>query len=303
MNNTNQKKQMYTEELTLFQQIAVEGEIAAIMHECSTDKERMYYAYLKLALCDDRYLLVYKNEFMKYLDEEQVNDIVGYRYSEIIPVYLFVDKFIKELKGMLGGECGNLRIFRQPIEVVKSKFIVGMRELLTYIPTTASALLDGIMNSAEADLEFLIPIVFALKQDVEDSVMEQSVGYDVKIKLLSTPLDKAPIMNLPVEDERLKRSIANEGLSKEERVKNTLETLAGVVKSVLVNIDEDDEEFDDEPTQLVYIVEKIDKSNNAVVFTKEFETQQQATEYIKNAVKDYPEIAKRFNFTVKVVEV
>lgn len=301
MSKTNQKNQMYTEELTLFQQIAVEGEVAAIMHDCNTEKEKMYFAYLKLALCDERYLLVYKNEFMKYLDEDQVNDIVGYRYSEIIPVYLFVDKFVRELKGMMGGECGNLRIFKQPIEVVKSKFIVGMRELLTYIPNTASAVLDGIMNSAEADLEFLIPIVFALKQDAEDTVMEQSVGYDVKIKLLSTPLDKAPIMNLPVEDERLKRNIANEGMSKEERVKNTLDTLAGVIKSVLVS--EDDEDFEDEPTQIVYIVEKIDKSNNAVVFTKEFETQQQATEYIKNAVKDYPEIAKRFNFTVKVVEV
>lgn len=302
MSKTNQKNQMYTEELTLFQQIAVEGEVAAIMHDCNTEKEKMYFAYLKLALCDERYLLVYKNEFMKYLDEDQVNDIVGYRYSEIIPVYLFVDKFVRELKGMMGGECGNLRIFKQPIEVVKSKFIVGMRELLTYIPNTASAVLDGIMNSAEADLEFLIPIVFALKQDAEDTVMEQSVGYDVKIKLLSTPLDKAPIMNLPVEDERLKRNIANEGMSKEERVKNTLDTLAGVIKSVLVSED-DDEDFEDEPTQIVYIVEKIDKSNNAVVFTKEFETQQQATEYIKNAVKDYPEIAKRFNFTVKVVEV
>lgn len=302
MSKTNQKNQMYTEELTLFQQIAVEGEVAAIMHDCNSEKEKMYFAYLKLALCDERYLLVYKNEFMKYLDEDQVNDIVGYRYSEIIPVYLFVDKFVREIKGMMGGECGNLRIFKQPIEVVKSKFIVGMRELLTYIPNTASAVLDGIMNSAEADLEFLIPIVFALKQDAEDTVMEQSVGYDVKIKLLSTPLDKAPIMNLPVEDERLKRNIANEGMSKEERVKNTLDTLAGVIKSVLVSED-DDEDFEDEPTQLVYIVEKIDKSNNAVVFTKEFETQQQATEYIKNAVKDYPEIAKRFNFTVKVVEV
>lgn len=302
MSKTNQKNQMYTEELTLFQQIAVEGEVAAIMHDCNTEKEKMYFAYLKLALCDERYLLVYKNEFMKYLDEDQVNDIVGYRYSEIIPVYLFVDKFVRELKGMMGGECGNIRIFKQPIEVVKSKFIVGMRELLTYIPNTASAVLDGIMNSAEADLEFLIPIVFALKQDAEDTVMEQSVGYDVKIKLLSTPLDKAPIMNLPVEDERLKRNIANEGMSKEERVKNTLDTLAGVIKSVLVSED-DDEDFEDEPTQIVYIVEKIDKSNNAVVFTKEFETQQQATEYIKNAVKDYPEIAKRFNFTVKVVEV
>lgn len=302
MSKTNQKNQMYTEELTLFQQIAVEGEVAAIMHDCNSEKEKMYFAYLKLALCDERYLLVYKNEFMKYLDEDQVNDIVGYRYSEIIPVYLFVDKFVREIKGMMGGECGNLRIFKQPIEVVKSKFIVGMRELLTYIPNTASAVLDGIMNSAEADLEFLIPIVFALKQDAEDTVMEQSVGYDVKIKLLSTPLDKAPIMNLPVEDERLKRNIANEGMSKEERVKNTLDTLAGVIKSVLVSED-DDEDFEDEPTQIVYIVEKIDKSNNAVVFTKEFETQQQATEYIKNAVKDYPEIAKRFNFTVKVVEV
>ena len=302
MSNTNEVKQMAMSELTLFQQIAVEGEVAAIMHECNSDSERMYYAFLKLALCESKYLLVYKNEFMKYLDEQQINDIVGYRYMEIIPTYLYVDKFIREIKGMISGECGNLRIFRQPIEVVKSKFIVGMREMLTYIPNTAVAILDGIMNKIGDELDFLVPIVFALKQNVDDVVIEQSVGYDVKIKILSTPLDKAPIMNLSIEDERIRKAISNEGLTREERAKNALDTLAGVLTNI-VGIDVDEDEDYEEPTQLVYIVEKIDKSNNNVVFTKEFDTQQQATEYIKNAVKDYPEIAKRFNFTVKVVEV
>ena len=303
MSNTNEVKQMAMSELTLFQQIAVEGEVAAIMHECNSDSERMYYAFLKLALCESKYLLVYKNEFMKYLDEQQINDIVGYRYMEIIPTYLYVDKFIREIKGMISGECGNLRIFRQPIEVVKSKFIVGMREMLTYIPNTAVAILDGIMNKIGDELDFLVPIVFALKQNVDDVVIEQSVGYDVKIKILSTPLDKAPIMNLSIEDERIRKAISNEGLTREERAKNALDTLAGVLTNIVgMDVVDEDEDYE-EPTQLVYIVEKIDKSNNNVVFTKEFDTQQQATEYIKNAVKDYPEIAKRFNFTVKVVEV
>lgn len=303
MSNTNEVKQMAMSELTLFQQIAVEGEVAAIMHECNSESERMYYAFLKLALCESKYLLVYKNEFMKYLDEQQINDIVGYRYMEIIPTYLYVDKFIREIKGMISGECGNLRIFRQPIEVVKSKFIVGMREMLTYIPNTAVAILDGIMNKIGDELDFLVPIVFALKQNVDDVVIEQSVGYDVKIKILSTPLDKAPIMNLSIEDERIRKAISNEGLTREERAKNALDTLAGVLTNIVgMDVVDEDEDYE-EPTQLVYIVEKIDKSNNNVVFTKEFDTQQQATEYIKNAVKDYPEIAKRFNFTVKVVEV
>ena len=159
------------------------------------------------------------------------------------------------------------------------------------------------MNKIGDELDFLIPIVFALKQNVDDVVIEQSVGYDVKIKILSTPLDKAPIMNLSIEDERIRKAISNEGLTREERAKNALDTLAGVLTNIIgVDVVDEDEEYD-EPAQLVYIVEKIDKSNNNVVFTKEFDTQQQATEYIKNAVKDYPEIAKRFNFTVKVVEV
>ena len=300
MSNVNETKQMNMNELTLFQQIAVEGEVAAIMNECHTDNEKLYFAYLKLALCEDKYLLVFKNEFMKYIDEDKVNEIVGYRYSEIIPVYLFADKFIREIKSMLGTDCGNLRLFREPIAVIKSKFIVGMREILTYIPETGTALLDCIMGKSEGELDFLVPIVFALKQNVDNTIIEQSVGYDVKIKLLSTPINKAPIMNLAIEDERLKKGIANEGLAKEERVKNALDTLAGVLSSIVNDVDEDDEDMAE---KLVYVVEKIDKSNNAVVFTKEFETQQQATDYIKNTVKDYPEIAKRFNFTVKVVEV
>ena len=70
MSNVNETKQMNMNELTLFQQIAVEGEVAAIMNECHNDNEKLYFAYLKLALCEDKYLLVFKNEFMKYIDED-----------------------------------------------------------------------------------------------------------------------------------------------------------------------------------------------------------------------------------------
>ena len=296
---SNEVKQLQMNELTMFQQIALEAEVVSIMNDCDNDYEKMYYAFLKLALCDEKYLLVYKQEFMKYLEESQVNDLIGYRYKEIIPTYLFIKRYLAEINGMLGEDYGSLRIFKQPIEVIKSKFIVAMRELLTYIPNTASAILDGIIREAEGELDFLIPIAFSLKSDAEHGAMEQAVGYDVKIKLLSSPIGRAPIMNIQIEDERLQKKNRNEGLSPDERVMKDLSSILGnLIKSVA----EEDDDTDEVPEKLVYVVKKIDKSNNQVVFTKQFDTQQQATDYIKGVVKDYPEIAKRFNFAVELVE-
>ena len=296
---SNEVKQLQMNELTTFQQIALEAEVVSIMNDCDNDYEKMYYAFLKLALCDEKYLLVYKQEFMKYLEEDQVNDLIGYRYKEIIPTYLFIKRYLAEINGMLVEDCVSLRIFKQPIEVIKSKFIVAMRELLTYIPNTASAILDGIIREAEGELDFLIPIAFSLKSDAEHGAMEQAVGYDVKIKLLSSPIGRAPIMNIKIEDERLQKKNRNEGLSPDERVMKDLSSILGnLIKSVA----EEDDDTDEVPEKLVYVVKKIDKSNNQVVFTKQFDTQQQATDYIKGVVKDYPEIAKRFNFAVELVE-
>ena len=298
---SNEIKQLQMNELTMFQQIALEAEVVSIMSDCDNDYEKMYYAFLKLALCDEKYLLVYKQEFMKYLEEDQVNDIIGYRYKEIIPTYLFIKRYLAEINGMLGEDCGSLKIFKQPIEVIKSKFIVAMRELLIYIPNTASAILDGIIKEAEGDLDFLVPIAFSLKNDAEHGAIEQAVGYDVKIKLLSSPIGRAPIMNLQIEDERVQKKIKNEGLSQEEKVMKISKDLNSIFGTLIKGIaDEDDE--DEIPEKLVYVVKKIDKSNNQVVFTKQFDTQQQATDYIKGVVKDYPEIAKRFNFAVELVE-
>ena len=304
---TQQNQQLQMNELTMFQQIALEAEVVSIMKECHTDYEKMYYAFLKLALCEEKYLLVYKHEFLKYLDEEVINDLIGYRYKEIVPTYLYIKKYISEIKGMMSGDCGSLRIMKQPVEVIKSKFIVAMRELLTYIPSTAGAILDGIIREADCDVDFLVPIAFSLKQEAEVDVMEQRVGYDVKLKLLSTPIDRAPIMNLQIEDERLQRKIKAESMTQEERISKVTNDLSTILNTMIKGFsisDVEQEETDDEEQveKLIYIVKKIDKSNNQVVFTKEFETQQQATDYIKNVVKDYPEIAKRFNFAVELVE-
>ena len=298
---SNEVKQLQMNELTMFQQIALEAEVVSIMNDCDNDYEKMYYAFLKLALCDEKYLLVYKQEFMKYLEESQVNDLIGYRYKEIIPTYLFIKRYLAEINGMLGEDCGSLKIFKQPIEVIKSKFIVAMRELLTYIPNTASAILDGIIKEAEGDLDFLVPIAFSLKNDAEHGAIEQAVGYDVKIKLLSSPIGRAPIMNLQIEDERLQKKIKNEGLSQEEKAMKISKDLSSIFGTLIKGI-ADENDADEVPEKLVYVVKKIDKSNNQVVFTKQFDTQQQATDYIKGVVNDYPEIAKRFNFAVELVE-
>lgn len=299
---TKETKQLQINELTMYQQVALEGEVAGLLYDITDETERKYLAFIKLALCEEKYLLVYKNEFKKYLDEDVVNDLVRYRYMELIPVYLYVDKFIKEIKGMLGASCGNMKVLKYPVEVVKSKFIMVMRELLEYIPVTAKAILDGICRECSDDLDFIRPLGFALLQEAQIDVIEQRVGFDVKVKILSTPMDKACITTLAVEEERLKRIARTANLSQEEIVKNCMDTLTSAVKGTIEAIMEAEQESAVQE-KLIYLVKKIDRATGQIVFTKEFETQEEAKNYIKGVVKDYPDIIKRFNFAVELVEV
>lgn len=296
---TNEIKQLQNEELTMLQQIALEGEVSALMYNVESEDDKIYYAFIKLAICEEKYLLVYKNEFKKYIDETIVDELVRYRYMQLIPTYLFARRYMKEIKGMLGSDCGSLRVSRYPVEIVKSKFALVMREQLTYIPATASAILDSICNEASDEIEFLQPLAFALKQEAELDIMEQNVGYDVKLKLLSSSIEKAPVLSLQVEEERVLKSIENEGMTEDDRMKACMNTLAGLFKSVVEAVEEEDKR---QPEKLVYVVKKIDKANGQVVFTKEFDTQKQAADYIKSAVESYPEITKRFNFAVELME-
>lgn len=294
---TQNEKQLQTEELTIFQQIALEGEVSALMLNVDDDYEKMYYAFLKLALCEERYLLVYKNEFKKYLDETIVNDLVKYRYMGLVPTYLFIQKYIRELKSMIGCDYGSLRTAKYPVEIIKSKFVLAMRELMTYIPTLATAILDGIQGADDSELEFLNPVIIALKQCIKEDPMEKHVGYDVKLKLLTTQIDKSPLLNIQLEDEMLQKSM----MTNDEVIKSCLNNIVG---SIINMAKEEAQRIESENTEkMAYIVKKIDKVNGQVVFTKEFETQKQAADYIKGIVKDYPEIAKRFNFSVELVEV
>lgn len=296
---TNEIKQLQNEELTMLQQIALEGEVSALMYNVESEDDKIYYAFIKLAICEEKYLLVYKNEFKKYIDETIVDELVRYRYMQLIPTYLFARRYMKEIKSMLGSDCGSLRVSRYPVEIVKSKFALVMREQLTYIPATASAILDSICNEASDEIEFLRPLAFALKQEAELDIMEQNVGYDVKLKLLSSSIEKAPVLSLQVEEERVLKSIENEGMTEDDRTKACMNTLAGLFKSVVEAVEEEDKR---QPEKLVYVVKKIDKANGQVVFTKEFDTQKQAADYIKSAVESYPEITKRFNFAVELME-
>ena len=310
MSKTEMTKQLQLHELTMYQQIALESEVESIIDGCVNDIDKAYYTFMKLALVDEKYLLAYKQEFMKYVDESVVNDCINYRYMEIIPVYLYAAKYMQDIKSMLGEDCGSLKIFKQPKSVIKSKYVVFMRELLTYIPVTAKAIMDSIMREDDGELDFLSPVTLVLKESssIEADVIEQRVGFDVKIKLLSTPITKVPILNIQAEDERMKRMNTIESLGGEEKIKTILDGLVNMVKNSLevnsTSMAEPIEEIEEEPAEkLIHVVKKIDKSNGQVVFTKEFDTQKQATDYIKKVVEDYPEIIKRFNFIVELTEV
>ena len=297
------KKEFVTQEnLTIFQHIALEGEVAVTILRANTPTEKLIGAYTLLVCCEEKYIYLYKAELSKYIDEHILNDLISYRYTNIFPVHLFVDRMLDIIKGMLGESCGDLIVREYPVEVIKSKFVVGLREINYYIPELTNAFLDCMNNKItddnENDLEFLQPIILVLKNTLNDNPSEKDMPMDSKIKLLSLEIDKLPVMDLDSEVKRIKTDKEFEGLSQKERIEKCMKKLFGVSDEELSTVQEQE---DNQVPVTVYKVKKINKTNGMVVFEKEFDSRKSATEYIKQIVADYPELTKQYNFEVELI--
>lgn len=298
------KKEFVTQEnLTIFQHIALEGEVAVTILRANTPTEKLIGAYTLLVCCEEKYIYLYKAELSKYIDEHILNDLISYRYTNIFPVHLFVDRMLDIIKGMLGESCGDLIVREYPVEVIKSKFVVGLREISYYIPELTNAFLDCMNNKItdddnKDDLEFLQPIILVLKNTLNDNPSEKDMPMDSKIKLLSLEIDKLPVMDLDGEIKRIKTDKEFEGLSQKERIEKCMKKLFGVSDEELSTVQEQE---DNQVPVTVYKVKKINKTNGMVVFEKEFDSRKSATEYIKQIVADYPELTKQYNFEVELI--
>lgn len=298
------KKEFVTQEnLTIFQHIALEGEVAVTILRANTPTEKLIGAYTLLVCCEEKYIYLYKAELSKYIDEHILNDLISYRYTNIFPVHLFVDRMLDIIKGMLGESCGDLIVREYPVEVIKSKFVVGLREISYYIPELTNAFLDCMNNKItdddnRDDLEFLQPIILVLKNTLNDNPSEKDMPMDSKIKLLSLEIDKLPVMDLDGEIKRIKTDKEFEGLSQKERIEKCMKKLFGVSDEELSTVQEQE---DNQVPVTVYKVKKINKTNGMVVFEKEFDSRKSATEYIKQIVADYPELTKQYNFEVELI--
>ena len=290
------KEFMIESELTLIQQTALEGEVALVMYRANTETEKLIGAYTIIACCEEKYLYLYKQELTKYFDEVIVDELVRYRYTEILPVHLFVDRMVDILKSMQGHDCGSLRVLEFPNEVIKNKFVVGIREISKYIPNLVGIFLDALLNKLDDELEFLIPLVVVLKETLEENPAEKDIGVDGKIKLLSLDVDKLPVMDLPSEDDRLKVMNEMDGLTQQEKIEHCMKKLFGVSDELKTVKEQENQENQ----VTVYKVKKINKTNGMVVFEKEFNSRKEATEYVKQIVTDYPELTKQFNFAVEL---
>ena len=297
------KKEYVTQEnLTILQHIALEGEVAVTMLRANTPTEKLIGAYTLLVCCNEKYIYLYKAELSKYLDEPILNDLVSYRYTDIFPVHLFVDRMLDIIRGMLGESCGDLIVREYPVEVIKSKFVVGLREISYYIPELTNAFLDcmnnKIIDDSEADLEFLQPVILVLKNTLGTNPSEKEMPVDSKIKLLSLDIDKLPVMDLDGEVKRVQAEKEFEGLSQKEKIEKCMKKLFGVSDEELSTVQEQE---DNQAPVTVYKVKKINKTNGMVVFEKEFDSRKSATEYVKQIVSDYPELTKQYNFEVELV--
>ena len=289
------KVQLKTSELTLLQKVALEGEIAGEIYEAKSDTEKLIKAFTRLATCEEMFLLVYKQEYCKYFDPETVDELVRYRYLELVPVNLYAKKLIQDIKKISGSDCGSMMVKAMPVEIIKSKFALIVLELAKYIPSTMKALLDSMLRQLEGELDYLNPVILAISDSLLEEGVEKSVAYESKLKILSIAIETVPILSFTQEIENAKRAIKEEGMTPQQKVESRVKEIASAVGAALgANVDV-------KMVQTAYKVKKIDKNNGMVVFEKEFDSRKEASDYINNIAENYPELIKQYNFEVELI--
>ena len=126
MKITNKQEEKFeSPELTLYQKVALRGEVSLAyetsMHE--EDTELNSYILIYSASSTPQYIPFFREEMLKYIDEETFNRAYRYVAQEMFPKTLAIRKIIADLRMYIGvDECVKDRMPKIPKPILKNKY-------------------------------------------------------------------------------------------------------------------------------------------------------------------------------------
>ena len=202
---------MTLENLTKLQKVALKGEIAGLLSTCyhNADVKLKIYSILKEIAEEDRTVVFEAISEAVNLSEEELKRISLEASSNTIPVWLWVEKTIADIKEDLVIESPNLfkasAISNKTDErkkIVESAFIRFVRESILVSYTAANKLINAVLEDDE--LSFLHTSCFYLK-DCCRELIEQGYVEDPETAqhLLEIRFDVRDILCYVTETETL----------------------------------------------------------------------------------------------------
>lgn len=321
---------MTYENLTNLQKIALKGQVARLLLASTHDAELKVNIYRMLSECDKQYrglFLEAIKESVK-LDEETINRIYFEVLMKNVPVYLWIENVIEDIKWMLNPYSTVMSLSKVSIDKTQEKqnmltsmFIRFGRELILVCPDAVEMLLDTILENDE--LEFLYSACTYLKGCCKEIKNSKYYSPDISNDIFKYSLNMTEPLSLAEETSKLARSSDNQ-----KAKKPTYETPRSIIQITKIDLNNNAHELSEgmpsdfpkeELQKLIdyliplqemphervgYVVQKTFKNTNIKEDIRECDTEEEAMEYIKEVYEKSPDLQRTCELKIckKIIE-
>lgn len=211
-----------TENLTYLQRMSLMGELAYIFSTSIHNAEMKFriFTLFKEVEKEFKEFALQATKELTNLNEEEINRLYLEASQNEVPVWLWIEKNIEDMKGsLLLGEAGssylkgdyNKKLCRE--KLIESAFVVFARSTLIEFPQAVKELCDKILETPE--LSFLATSCFYISNSCDEVYKFVEVPKEISLTLLEHSFDIKDILSFRLETQALK------SLNKEEKPRSS----------------------------------------------------------------------------------
>lgn len=326
---------MKYENLTQLQKTALKGQVARVLLASVHDADLKVNIYRMLSECDKQYRSLFLEAIKEAVtfDEEVINCIYFEILNNKVPVYLWTDSVIEDIKWMVNPYTSltvtskvSIDKKEQKQNMLKSMFIRFIRNALFISPDAVELLLNAIQDDNQ--LEFLHSSCIYLRgclQDMKSSEfyspdnitneifklnlnMTEPLSISEETKKLTNIEKKKPIypteneIITPTESPKATIQITKISLDPSSYTNKSFEEIPDIHSEVLKQLTECLSQMQNE--KIGYVVQKVYKNSGLTEDVKQYKSEEEAKKFIEDMNKKYPDLQRTQELRIckKIIE-
>ena len=307
------------------QRAAIEGEIAYLITTATSDSEILFRLYFVLSEADDslKEIILECFKSLVYFPEEVYTRILGEISTKNIPMWLWEDKVIDDIKEVIkhgeAPDSSNLKLEKRDLRkvVAKSAFILFCKRLCAFSVSVPINLCKKILDNHS--LDFLHSSCFALIRDLSEAVEMGVVSLEDSkenlLEIFKMSFDARDILSFRIEVEALEHLNNLESKRNSKHFSDEMRYMLDRVENEDSNDVDDDNQLDQILSNLMethnkevekgrkrknpFVVKKIFREQKTVSTLKTFKSKEEAVVYIEKIVDRCPELMNTCTFVIE----